>query len=134
MTKQRGVELRGAVSRQNQLLASTLPMSFVSVQVEEHDELPEGCSLRFRAQGDGRTILRVEWESDDGVSGTWCVEGASSDGSRIPAMAFAVDDSSAGTSILIVGGDHGLRLTSVETGETVAAPYLLVSRAELDPS
>lgn len=106
---------------------------FVSVQVEEHPELPEGCSLRFRAQDNGRAITRVAWESEDGVAGIWSVESASSDGSRGRATAFAVDDSSAGTSILIVGGDHGLRLVSSETGETAAAPYLLVSRDSVEP-
>jgi hypothetical protein len=100
---------------------------FISVQVEEHDEVPDGCSLRFRAQDEGRPVARVVWESENGVSGLWTVESASSDGSRSVAIAFAVDDSSAGTSLLILGGDYGLRLTAVETGETEAAPYLLVN-------
>lgn len=100
---------------------------FVSVQVEEHDELPDGCSLRFKAQGDGHVVQRVQWESDDGASGIWKVESADADGRRGDAMAFAVDDSSAGTSILIIGGARGLRLTLLDTGETVAAPYVLVS-------
>ncbi|MBX3264091.1 MAG: hypothetical protein KIS78_35805 [Labilithrix sp.] len=104
---------------------------FVDVRVEEHDALPDGCSLRFRAQDAGAAVTEIAWESDDGVAGTWRVEAASSDGARGPATAFAVDDSSAGTSMLIVGGDHGLRLTSLATGETVAEPYLLLSRAAL---
>jgi hypothetical protein len=102
--------------------------SFVDVQVEEHEALPDGCSLRFKAQGAAGPVEHVAWESEDGVGGTWRVEGAASDGSRIVARAFPVDDSSAGTSVLIVGGDHGLRLTSLDTGETVAEAYLLVSR------
>ncbi|MDF2698135.1 MAG: hypothetical protein K0S65_6518, partial [Labilithrix sp.] len=104
---------------------------FVQVQVEEHDELPEGCSLRFRAHGEGRGVEHVIWESDDGEAGTWRVEGAASDGTRVGAVAFEVDDSSAGTSILVVGSDHGLRLTEIESGTSVAAPYLLVSRTAL---
>jgi hypothetical protein len=102
---------------------------FVSVQVDEHEALPDGCSLRFRAQDDGRPIRTVEWESDDGVSGLWSVSGLSADGAVTRAIAYAVDDSSAGTSILVVGGDLGLRLRSHATGETVAAAYLLVSPA-----
>jgi hypothetical protein len=27
----------------------------------------------------------------------------------------------------VVGGEHGLRLTSIDTGETIAEPYLLLS-------
>lgn len=104
---------------------------FIDVNVEEHEELPDGCSLRFRAQANGHPVERVTWESDDGVTGIWRVGAASSDGTTAAAMAFPVDDSSAGTSILIVGGDRGLRLTSTETGETRAEPYLLVSRTAI---
>lgn len=106
------------------------PMSggFIDVHVVEHDALPDGCSLRFRAQDAGVAVQEIVWESDDGVGGTWRVEAAFAGDARAPATAFPVDDSSAGTSILIVGGDHGLRLTSRATGETVAEPYLLLSR------
>jgi hypothetical protein len=101
--------------------------SFVNVQVEEHEALPDGCSLRFRAQGDGRAIERVTYESENGTAGVWTVAGEDASGSAIPATAFEVDDSSAGTSLLVIGGEHGLRLTSVETGETIAESYLLLS-------
>ncbi|HVH42883.1 MAG TPA: hypothetical protein VM925_11090 [Labilithrix sp.] len=104
---------------------------FIDVLVEEHDDLPEGCSLRFRAQDAGAIVERIMWESDSGTRGVWRVEGRTSGGERTPAVAHAVDDSSAGTSILIVGGEHGLRLTCLETAETVAEPYLLVSRGAL---
>lgn len=101
--------------------------TFVNVQVEEHDELPDGCCLRFRAQGEGRRVTEVAYESENGTGGTWRIEGRASDGAITPATAFEVDDSSAGTSLLVVGGDHGLRLTSITTGETVAEAYLLLS-------
>ncbi len=100
---------------------------FVNVDVEEHDALPEGCCLRFRAQGEGRPIERVTYESETGTSGIWSVAGRAADGTARAATAFEVDDSSAGTSLLVVGGEHGLRLTSVETGETIAEAYLLLS-------
>ena len=95
--------------------------------------------MRFRAQDDGARIERIAWESDDGRAGVWRVVGRRSDGEDVPAIAHAVNDSSAGTSILVAGGDHGLRLTlegqegeeDEEGGPTVAEPYLLVSRAAL---
>ncbi len=102
---------------------------FVNVDVEEHEALPDGCCLRFRAHREGRPIERVTYESENGTSGSWSVIGCASDGTAPPATAFEVDDSSAGTSLLVVGGDHGLRLTSVETGETIAEAYLLISLA-----
>jgi hypothetical protein len=101
--------------------------TFVNVQVEEHEELPEGCCLRFRAQSEGRPVERISYESESGVGGAWSVVGRAADGARADATAYAVDDSSAGTSLLIVGGDHGLRLTSLATGETIAEAYLLLA-------
>jgi hypothetical protein len=106
--------------------------TFVTVLVEEHDALPEGCAQRFRATGDAWEVHHVAYEPEDGPQGTWSVHGASSDGSASTALAWPVDDSSAGTSILIVGGDHGLRLVSdgaSEGADTVAVPFLLLSRA-----
>lgn len=101
--------------------------TFVNVQVEEHAELPDGCCLRFRAQSAARPVAAVAYESEAGTGGSWRVEGRASDGALTPALSFEVDDSSAGTSLLVVGGDHGLRLTSLATGETVVEPYLLLS-------
>jgi hypothetical protein len=104
-------------------------MRFIDVQVEEHEALPDGCSQRFRAQGEGQPILSVSWESDDGLEGVWHVSGRDASDRPVPAIAYEVDDSSAGTSILIVGGSHGLRLRLADT--EVAEPYLLVSRQAL---
>lgn len=101
--------------------------SFVDVLVEEHDELPDGCSMRFRAEGGGRPVGRVSYESETGVGGDFRVEGRGHDGVAVPATAFEVKDSSAGTSVLVVGGGRGLRLTSFATGETFAEPYLLLA-------
>ena len=99
-------------------------MPFVAVQVEEHEALPEGCSLRFKAQDAGEPIATVTWESEDGVCGTWTVAAEASNGAHSSATAYRVDDSSAGTSLLIVGGGHGLRLTLDAT--QIAEPYLLL--------
>jgi len=100
--------------------------SFVTVHVEEHDALPDGCSQRFRASGEARPVHHVTYEPEDGDAGTWEVHGALADGTTTTAVARPVDDSSAGTSILVVGGDHGLRLTST-TGQVVAEAYLLLA-------
>jgi hypothetical protein len=99
--------------------------------VEEHDELPEGCSMRFRADGEGRPAERVAYESETGVSGAFRVEGRGADGEPLTATAFEVKDSSAGTSLLVVGGARGLRLISLATGETFAEPYLLLAPSAL---
>ena len=101
--------------------------SFVNVDVVEHEALPDGCCLRFRAQTEGRAIERVTYESESGTGGIWTVAAHDAADRPTAATAFEVDDSSAGTSLLVVGGEHGLRLTSVATGETIAEPYLLLS-------
>ena len=104
-------------------------MHIVEVNIEEHEALPQGCCMRFRASGEPRPVRYVTYESEDGREGTWHVEAQHSDGSRAPAMAIEVDDSGAGTSTLIYGGNHGLRLTPTFTtsDERIAEPYLLVS-------
>ena len=100
--------------------------AFVTVHVEEHEVLPEGCSQRFRATGEERVVHHVAYEPEDAGAGTWEVRGQRADGTTTPAIARPVDDSSAGTSILVVGGDHGLRLTST-TGQVIAEAYLLLA-------
>jgi hypothetical protein len=102
---------------------------FIDVQVEEHPELPDGCSLRFRENGERRAVALVRYESEAGTAGIWRVEAARADGTRAPAQAVSVDDSSAGTATLIVGGEHGLRLTSLESGDTASEPYLLLAES-----
>lgn len=105
--------------------------AFIDVSVEPHEELPDGCSMRFKAHGGERPAARVRYESEDGVGGEWLVEAVQADGSRGPARAAPVDDSSAGSSMLVFGGTHGLRLTSVETGAVVAEAYLLLSAGSI---
>lgn len=104
-------------------------MTFIDVQVEAHDDLPDGCSMRFKAHGEIREVARLRYESEQGLGGEWCVEAAHADGTRGPAHAAAVEDSSAGSSVLIFGGARGLRLASADGTETVAEPYLLLSDA-----
>lgn len=101
--------------------------AFVTVHVEEHEALPDGCSQRFRATGEARVVHHVAYGPEDGDAGTWAVIGQRADGTTTPALARPVDDSSAGTSFLVVGGDHGLRLTSIATGQVIAEASLLLA-------
>jgi hypothetical protein len=97
---------------------------FLEVRVDEHDALPDGCSMRFRAVGEPRAIHSVRYESEAGVDGVWRVEGENADGSRVPAHVVTVEDSGAGSAMLVYGGEHGLRLISPSGDVTVAEPYL----------
>jgi hypothetical protein len=105
---------------------------FIDISVEPHDALPDGCSMRFKAHGEVRRIGRIRYESEDGLGGNWTVEAIFSDGKRGPAQTVPVEDSSAGSSNLVFGGDHGLRLRSLETGAEVAEAFLLLSDASLE--
>lgn len=109
-------------------------MTFVNIAVEPHEALPDGCSMRFKAHGEVRPIGRIRYESEDGVGGIWTVEALSSDGKRSQARTVPVEDSSAGSSNLVFGGDFGLRLTSLETGAEVAEPFLLLADTALRDS
>lgn len=106
--------------------------AFIEVQVEPHDELPDGCSMRFKAHGAVRPIDRIRYESEDGLEGIWAIEALFADGTRGPARTAPVEDSSAGSSNLIFGGDYGLRLTFAENGTVVAEPFLLLGDSALD--
>jgi hypothetical protein len=101
---------------------------FVDVQVDEHDALPEGCSMRFKQIGTPRAVRRVRCEPDLREAGVWLVESPSADGTPEVAWGVTVEDSSAGTSTLVYGGAHGLRLRP-DSGEddVVAEPYLLLA-------
>ncbi|HXJ22302.1 MAG TPA: hypothetical protein VMT03_18930 [Polyangia bacterium] len=98
---------------------------FIDVEVEEHDELPEGCELRFHAVGESRPVSRVQYEPLTGPEGTFVVIAAGGG----HAQATPVDDSSAGTSVLITGDERGLRLQRVDAQDEppVAEPYLLLA-------
>jgi len=101
----------------------------IEVTVEEHDDIPEGCELRFHAVGPTREIHRIRYEPLTGPEGDFAVTAAGGG----PARATPVDDSSAGTSVLITGDARGLRLRRIgaagepATEPTIAEPYLLLS-------
>jgi hypothetical protein len=105
------------------------PVKYVDVVVEEHDELPDGCELRFHAVGDPREVRRLRYEPLVGPEGEFAVTAVDATGAETPAHAVPVDDSGAGTSLLIYGGARGLRLrrTDAPTEAAIAEPYLLLS-------
>jgi hypothetical protein len=93
--------------------------------VEEQEGIPDGCELRFHTVGESRPVKRVLYEPLSGPEGEYEVTAAGGE----PAQAAPVDDSGAGTSILIYGDGRGLRLRQVGTdaGEPIAEPYLLLA-------
>jgi hypothetical protein len=98
---------------------------YIDVVVEEQAEIPEGCELRFHAVGESRPVTRVRYEPLTGPEGEFEVVAAGGQA----AMAAPVDDSGAGTSILIYGDARGVRLRRVdgERGAPLAEPYLLLA-------
>ncbi len=98
---------------------------YIDVVVEEQDEIPEGCELRFHAVGASRSVTRVRYEPLTGPEGEFEVTAAGGE----PALAAPVDDSGAGTSVLIYGDARGLRLRRLDGGDGApfAEPYLLLA-------
>ena len=98
---------------------------YIDVVVEEQEGIPDGCELRFHAVGEPRPVKRVLYEPMTGPEGEFEVTAAGGQ----PALAAPVDDSGAGTSILIYGDARGVRLrrVGVDASEPIAEPYLLLS-------
>jgi hypothetical protein len=100
----------------------------VTVLVEEHEMLPDGCCMRFKLAGEPRPVRRVRYESDAAPGAEeWLVEGADGDDSPLVASGVAVEDSGAGLCVLVHGGAHGLRLRASPDGAPLAEPYLLLA-------
>jgi hypothetical protein len=104
---------------------------YIDVVVEEHDALPEGCEMRFHAVGPDRPVRRIRYEPLNGPEGDFEIGTESG----AAAQAAPVDDSGAGTAILIFGDARGLRLRRVTGGaaldEPIAEPYLLLTEDAL---
>lgn len=98
----------------------------IQIFVEEHDALPEGCSMVFEAVGPGRPVKRIRYEG-----AIWEIAALSSSGESTPATAVPVSDSGAGTSLLLFGGDRGLRLGAPD-GTMSAEPYLLLDEDAIE--
>jgi hypothetical protein len=102
-----------------------MPGRYIDVVVEEQEGIPEGCELRFHAVGEARPVRRIRYEPMTGPEGEFEVTAAGG----APAMAAPVDDSSAGTSVLIYGDTRGVRLRRLDGAEEapIAEPYLLMA-------
>jgi len=105
---------------------------YVNVIVEPNPSCPDGCVQRFLAVGETRTVKRVLYSpggySPGGGDAIECdVEGLTGPrGDSCPARAVSVEDSGAGTALLLYGGDWGLRLRPRDGGAAVSEPYLLL--------
>ena len=111
----------------------------LEVYVEPSHALPDGASLRYTAAGPGRAVQRVRYESDDGEAGLWTVWSPAPQGPQDVAVATVwavpVHDSSAGVSVLVVGGPGGLRLRWDDDPQVVVAePYLLLDEVPTEAS
>jgi hypothetical protein len=103
------------------------PPKFVTVLVEEHDEIPDGCCMRFKLVDEPRAVRLVRYEGS-GSPSVWHVESREADGATGVAWAVTVEDSGAGTCMLLFGGARGLRLRQVDGSETLVEPYVLLSQ------
>lgn len=95
---------------------------FIEVDVES-----QGISMRWKQAGPVQDIASLEYESEDGVCGTWNVF-ALDDDEQSTAHAAIVEDSSDGEVLLIFGGRAGLLLEH-ESGAIEKQPYLLLTRS-----
>jgi hypothetical protein len=109
---------------------STVTVTFITVMADEHQELPEGCCMRFKAIGTPRVVRRVRLDGD-GLADEWMVESCDERDEAGPALGVAVEDSNGGASTLVYGAAHGLRLrpASGESDEkaAIAEPYLVLA-------
>lgn len=104
------------------MTSPTKPM--LSILVESHPALPDGICLRYKAETQPRPILAVHYAPEDGPEGWWDATAAHASGEVTSAWGAEVEDSGAGTSLLVWGGDHGLRLHL--GGQNVAETHLLL--------
>jgi hypothetical protein len=101
---------------------------FVTVLVEEHESLPEGCCMRFKIVDEPRPVRLVRHEPEGSTAASvFLVEAPRPDGAAETAWAATVEDSGAGTSVLVYGGSLGLRLRPRDGGEAIAEAYLLLA-------
>lgn len=102
--------------------------AFVDVEVLPQPALPEGLLLRFKTAPGAvpRPVVHVEDAPDDGPDETCRVEGRDAADAPCPAWAVAVEDSAAGTSLLVYGGARGLSLAPLSGAPARFASHLLV--------
>ncbi|HEU4403501.1 MAG TPA: hypothetical protein VFT43_15495 [Candidatus Polarisedimenticolia bacterium] len=100
----------------------------VDIFIDPNPNCPDGCGQRFLAVGDPRPVTRLRYWSGAEISIDCDVTGWSSAGGGTPceAQAVTVEDSGAGVSTLVYGGDWGLRLMPRDGSAPFGEPYLLV--------
>lgn len=100
----------------------------VNIFIDPNPNCPEGCGSRFETTGAPRRVTAILYPAAAGESVACDVSGWSSagGGSACAAWAVPVEDSGAGVSTLVYGGDWGLRLTPRDGREAFGQPYLLL--------
>lgn len=109
----------------------------VNIFIEPNPNCPEGCGSRFETSGDPRPVNAVLYWIGAGESVLCDVAGWSSAGGGTPCAAWAVpvEDSGAGISTLVYGGDWGLRLAPRDGRAPFGEPYLLLeAEAVISPA
>jgi hypothetical protein len=101
------------------------PPRFIDVFVDANPNTAESCGLRFKAEEDPRPVSSVRCDGRACRVTGWSSAGG---GSPCAALKVAVEDSSAGTAMLVFGGDWGLRLSPLDGGEPFGEPYLVLAR------
>ena len=84
-------------------------MPFVSVEVKSGRNVKDGLELVFNVMGKPSKITKVMTDDREGMTRMHKVTGWSEAG-PCDAIALIVEDSGAGSALLIHGGDEGIRL------------------------
>lgn len=103
-----------------------MALNFAEVDVVPHPALADGFSGRWMRAGNSTEVTEVYYTPDQGPDGIYRVAALWRDGQRTAAVQVPVEDSAAGVSQLLIGGDCGLRLWR-EGGPEWAEPYLLLA-------
>jgi hypothetical protein len=96
---------------------------FIDVFIDPNPNTPEGCGLRFKSESEPRPVATVRYDGALHDVVGWSSEGG---GTPRPALAATVEDSGAGTAVLVYGADWGLQLTPRDGGAPFGEPYLLL--------
>ena len=89
---------------------------FVQIDVKSGRNYKDSLELVFNGLGKPYTITKVMTDDRDGVTRMHKVTGWSSVG-KCDAVALIVEDSGAGSALLIHGGDEGIRLMADDIDE-----------------
>jgi hypothetical protein len=102
---------------------------FIDVFVEPNDNAPDGCGLRFKTEERPRVARRVQLDGQWHEVVGWSSAGG---GSACTANAALVEDSGAGTAMLVYGGDWGIRLLPVGGGAPVGESHLVLDESAVE--